>query len=125
MTFRELLNEGNSKDIFKVYMLEMLPQFLQSKDIDAEKLEKMVQDRENVVALQNTLIQMVGDLKLDKPKFRPTRYNVELITNGDKNTYDSEWFKMKDAERFTISRKALAFYLETLKIEVPKENWVK
>jgi hypothetical protein len=43
-------------------------------------------------------------------KFMPRKYNEFLFTNGDGNTYDSEWMSMTDAKQFTIAREAMLQY---------------
>lgn len=40
-------------------------------------------------------------------KYFPKNYDATLINNGDKNSYDSVWYSMTDAQRNTIIRKAI------------------
>ena len=42
--------------------------------------------------------------------FMPKKYNDVLFTNGDGNSYDSEWMSMTDAKQFTIAREAMLQY---------------
>lgn len=42
-----------------------------------------------------------------RKKLFPKKYNEELVTNGDKNMYDSVWFSMNDSQHDTIVKKGL------------------
>jgi hypothetical protein len=41
-------------------------------------------------------------------KYFPAKYDVTLVTNGDKNLYDSEWWKMTDSQQDTIIKKGMS-----------------
>jgi hypothetical protein len=40
-------------------------------------------------------------------KYLPKKYDVTLVTNGDKNSHESPWWSMSDNQRFTIVKMAL------------------
>lgn len=41
-------------------------------------------------------------------KYMPKKFDKDLYDNGEDNTYDSLWFSLKDVQRKTITRQAVA-----------------
>ena len=54
-------------------------------------------------------------------KILPKKLNTDLYDNGEKNSYDSVWFSMNDAQRDTILKKAIKAKLNISEADV-EEN---
>ena len=53
-------------------------------------------------------------------KILPKKLNTDLYDNGEKNSYDSVWFSMNDAQRDTILKKAIKAKLNISEADVMK-----
>ena len=62
---------------------------------------------------QMSVIHVIGAMEKSNAnhsnikKYLPKKYDETLVTNGDKNSYESPWWSMSDNQRFTIVKMAL------------------
>ena len=55
-------------------------------------------------------------------KYMPKKLNTDLYDNGEKNSYDSVWFSMNDAQRDTILKKAIKAKLNISEADVDENR---
>ena len=123
-SFKSIIMNESEVD-FATYMVEIIEKFLDYKKISIEQFEDMIKTADNVKAIQNTLISIISKLGLDEDnpnykavkQFEPKNFDKVSVSNGDANTYDSQWFKLNDAKRFTLTRKALTKFAKQNNIE--------
>jgi hypothetical protein len=113
-SFRDMCeSSGNSKKTFVQYAVEVLDNIIKDKNIEAN--QEFWDDADNIKGAQRALVTIMGAIANDEksPNYQnlkhlfPGNYDKKLFDNGEENTYDSEWFLLKDAGRFTVTRQAL------------------
>jgi hypothetical protein len=85
---------------------EILDNFIKAKLVDADTEFHVVKN--SLRHVFSAIANGEGSANYNKvKKYLPKKLNNDLYDNGEKNSYDSVWFSMNDAQRETIFLKAI------------------
>ena len=85
---------------------EILDNFIKAKLVNADTEFHVVKN--SLRHVFSAIANGEGSANYNKvKKYLPKKLNTKLYDNGEKNSYDSVWFSMNDAQRETIFLKAI------------------
>lgn len=100
---------------------EILDNFIKAKLVTKDTEFHVVKD--SLRHVFSAIANGEGNANYNKvKKYMPKKLNNDLYDNGEKNSYDSVWFSMNDAQRDTILKKAIKAKLNISEAEVDENR---
>ena len=128
-TYKQYIGEAtkDSKKLFGEYAVGVIANLVKMNDISDEDFG------DYVVSFQHSIVKTFTFMGHDTNnpnyknfvKYMPKGFDKGIFDNNGVNTYDGEWLNMKDAERFTITRKAIKKYAKENSLSYDEKVLVK
>ena len=123
--FAENINEAKispaDKKQFQSDAQEILDNFIKAKLVNKDTEFHVVKN--SLRHVFSAIANGEGNANYNKvKKYMPKKLNNDLYDNGEKNSYDSVWFSMNDAQRDTILKKAIKAKLNISEADVDENR---
>ncbi len=120
--YKNIINEKIADvEQFKNYTVQILEKIYKFNPNSFKDFDK--NDSNKNKSLVRTLLNILDSMGLEdnnpnfinKRNYMPDKFNKILFNNGNKKTYDSEWWKLTDSRKITLINKAIDEFLEKYK----------